>query len=90
MLVRQAGHALGQKIADGGIPLPKHHHAVRVAKREGAQKNRVQHAEHSGIGADPQRQYDDGDGYESGIISKTTQGELQVRKHALLYVSGGI
>ena len=73
---RAAGHAVGAAV---GTHLGDQHHAVRLGVGQRAQEHRVEHAVDGGVGADAERERQDGDDGEAGTAgqqAKTDPGVL--------------
>jgi hypothetical protein len=60
------------------MSLPERYEAVGIWVGKRFEEHAVYHAEDGGIGADSERQREDGDGGESGILAETTEGVADV------------
>jgi EAL domain-containing protein (putative c-di-GMP-specific phosphodiesterase class I) len=63
-VVRHRGDAQIPRLVE--VPLPHGHEALDVGERQRPQQRRVDHAEHGGVGADAERERQDGNGREPG------------------------
>ena len=59
-------------------PAPEADDLLRLVVGERLQQDPLDHGENSGVGADPERQSQDGDNREPRASDKASEGELQV------------
>ena len=75
--------------ADSSEARPDFNEAIRLAVREGAQKDRVEHTEDGGVGADAEGHGEENDGREARPLCHLPDCEAQIlQKNAHLLTSG--
>ena len=72
----QVGGAVGQILLD--VLCPHHRDPVGLVVRQIAQHHRLEHAENRGVGADAERQCQNRDGGEAGVLGKRSEAVAEV------------
>ena len=71
----RGGHLKPPALRDG---LPHLHQSAGLLERKRAEQQRIDHAEDGAVGADAERERDDGDQREAGILQQRAQAVAQV------------
>src|SRR5713226_1154867 len=80
----------GQRLAAGAVIVPDGGQAIGLEVGKRAQEHGVNHGEHSGIGADAEREGQDGDYGEAGSFGEQTKGVANVGDESIHGLTPGL